>query len=238
MGARFELDLPHGSRQLVELRFRKIGEDRNAAIRLVSTDRGSSRRERSGADECVRFSRLREPASSFIPAHSRSRQLYRQPARLTIEREPERVIEVERGSVGPGFLPRRLTKGRADGVDVTEPTGSSGRVESGRAAEPSAAPARRAARWRRPRRRPPGRSPRSLPRRAATPEPPCDRRRLLESRDRVLEISLEQFDPAENLEPLADSARVLDRPGRARATRSACGEPQKCSPSSGRTPRG
>ena len=134
---------------------------------------------------------------------------------LTIEREPERGIEVERRALVPGFLPRLLAKGRAGVVEVRSERGHDGRVVSGGFTQRERGPreARRAV----------GvaacgcdlgEAPERFRAEPPRPEPPCDRRRLLEARERVLEIAFEQFDPAEIGQRLAGSAGVVDEPGK------------------------
>src|SRR5215211_4664163 len=113
---------------------------------------------------------------------------------LAIERDPERGIQVERRALVPGFLPRLLVKGRADVVEVSSGRGHLGRVESGGATERERGPceARRAVGVA-------GRgcdfdeAPDRFRAEPPRPEPSCNRRCLLEARERVLEITFEQF---------------------------------------------
>ena len=62
------------------------------------------------------------------------------PHGLTIEREPERGIEVELRALVPGLLPRLLAKGRAGVVEVKRQRDRDGRVESGGSAERQCGP--------------------------------------------------------------------------------------------------
>ena len=179
-------------------------------VSTLSTDSGLGQELQSGTVVGVHAAPFLEhavgerfPAAGAVPC-------------LAIEREPERGIEVERrtGTLVLGFLPRLLAKGRAGVVEVRSEWGHDRRVVSDGSAEFGRGPreARRtvgvAARG-----CDLGEAPERIHAEPPRPEPPSDRRRLLEARERVLEIAFEQFDPAEIGQRSAGSARVVDEAG-------------------------
>jgi hypothetical protein len=129
---------------------------------------------------------------------------------LTIEREPERGIEVERCALLLRFLPRLRASGRAGVVEVRSDQGHDGRAGSterergprkaGRAVGVS------------PCRCDFGEAQDRVGAEPPHPEPSCDRSRLLEVRERLLEVTFEQFDPPETGQRSARSTGVVDEP--------------------------